>query len=273
MGHEGYRRHSLPQLRSGLELIKRMDLRGDEHLLDIGCGDGKITVLLSMLLLSMLLPGGQVLGIDASEEMISFARKRYPEDRYPNLSWRVMDAARLSFENDFDVVFSNACLHWIPDHLPVLSGIRRSLRSGGMVYLQMQGKGELGKLEYILMELILMELIQSEKWPGYFSRWSASFGFHDPREYRVWLEQVGLHPIRVETVKRMVPFRGREGLAGHIRTTWLPFTLPIPEEKRESFIYRLVDRYLQEQPPDEEGMVYVPGYRLRVEAVKKEFRN
>lgn len=255
---EDYRRHSLPQLRSALELIERMEIRGDEHLLDIGCGDGKITVLISS-----LLPEGRVLGIDASEEMIDFARRRYPRERYPNLSWEVVDASRLPYHEEFDLVFSNACLHWIADHRPVLSGIQRSLRPGGRVYLRMRGKGELGRLEMILMELIV-----SEKWRGYYSRWSGGFGFHDPGEYRVWLQEAGLRPLRVEVVKRSVAFRGREGLAGHIRTTWLPFTLRIPEEEREEFIYQMVDRYLEECPPDAEGLVYVPSYRLDVEALK-----
>ncbi len=245
-------------MKSALELIRRMEIRGDEHLLDIGCGDGKITAVLSS-----LLPEGRVLGIDASSEMIDFARKRYPKERYPNLSWEVVDASRLPFNGEFDVVFSNACLHWIPDQRPVLTGIERSLRPGGRVYLRMRGRGELGRLE-----MILMELIMSKRWREHFSRWSGGFGFHDPEDYRAWLSEAGLRPVRVELVKRPIAFRGREGLAGHIRTTWLPFTLRIPEEEREEFIYRMVDRYLEECPPDAEGMVHIPSYRLEVEACK-----
>lgn len=259
---EDYRRHSMPQLKSALELIRRMELRGNEHLLDIGCGDGKITAILST-----LLPEGRVLGVDASEEMIEFASKRYPKDRYPNLSWRVVDATRLPFHGEFDVVFSNACQHWIADQRPVLSGIERSLRSGGKVYLRMRGRGELGRLEAILMELIM-----SARWREYFSRWSGGFGFHDPEDYRAWLSEAGLRPVRVELTRSYAAFRGREGLAGHIRTTWLPFTLRIPEEEREEFIYRMVDRYLEDCPPDAEGMVYIPSYRLEVEAYKPDRR-
>lgn len=256
---DDYHRHSSAQFEAAMEMISRLRLSGNERVLDIGCGDGKITVEISR-----LLTGGSVVGIDSSVEMIEFARKKYPQRDYPNLSWDIMDASNLTFDGEFDVVFSNACLHWVSDHLPVLKGIKRSLKPGGLALLQMRGRGEIGKLEEALMAML-----QREEWGRYFSSFSHSFGFHEPEDYHAWLRQAGLTPRRVELVKRDMVHAGREGMAGHIRTTWLPFTLQVPEVLREKFIYELVDTYIEHSPPDDSGIVHVPSYRLVVEAVNR----
>ncbi|MGD0249003.1 MAG: class I SAM-dependent methyltransferase, partial [Candidatus Limnocylindrales bacterium] len=68
------------------------------------------------------LPNGSVLGIDSSAEMIALAQSKYSTDVFPNLRFQRGDASRLTFDNEFDVVFSNATLHWILDQRPVLHG-------------------------------------------------------------------------------------------------------------------------------------------------------
>ena len=74
------------------ELIAQLQLRGDEHILDVGCGDGKVTAELAR-----AVPKGSVTGIDASPEMIRFARKTFPPGKHPNLEFQVMDAREISF--------------------------------------------------------------------------------------------------------------------------------------------------------------------------------
>jgi trans-aconitate methyltransferase len=253
-----YRNYSTPQFKSGLELASRLETRGDESILDIGCGDGKITVYLSR-----LVPRGRVVGIDNSPEMIAFASKRYPPRKHPNVSWKVMDASRLSFKDDFDIVFSNACLHWIADHRPLLAGIHKSLKSRGRLFVQMRGASGPGPLE-----TSLVETLQEGDWLKYFSKWSFNFGFYGPEEYRLLLLEAGFRPLRVELVTRMMTFRGREGLVGHILSTWLPFTQPIPSELRERFVHEVVNRYLEKVPLEENGRALYPSRRLVVEAEK-----
>jgi trans-aconitate methyltransferase len=74
------------------ELIAQLNLRGDEHILDVGCGDGKVTAEIAR-----AVPKGSVTGIDASPEMIRFARKTFPPGTHPNLEFQVMDAREISF--------------------------------------------------------------------------------------------------------------------------------------------------------------------------------
>src|SRR5512133_3316891 len=128
-----YAQHSSAQQIWARELIAKLHLAGHERVLDIGCGDGKVTAEIAS-----AVPRGSVVGIDNSTDMIGYAKAAYEAG---NLRFQVADAAALPFQAEFDVIFSNACLHWIYDHKPVLAGIRRSLAPGGRVLLQMGGKG------------------------------------------------------------------------------------------------------------------------------------
>ena len=253
---EDYRGSSSQQKKWGRELLAKLNLDGDERVLDIGCGDGKLTAEIAE-----RLSNGSAMGVDNSEEMIRLASETYPPDAFPKLSWRVLDARELDFEGEFDVIFSNAALHWVKDHQPVLSGIRRSLKLGGRILLQMGGRGNASNVVQVLGDMF-----SREEWNRYFTDFTLPYGFYGPGEYREWLQEAGLTPTRVELVPKDMVHQGREGLAGWIRTTWLPFTQRIPEEMRDQFIDELVNEYVQIHPPDEKGLVHVNAIRLEVEA-------
>ena len=61
--------------------------------------------------------------MDNSEAMINLAKEKFPHSKYPNLSFKVLDAKELNFNEEFDVILSNAALHWVDDHLKVLKGM------------------------------------------------------------------------------------------------------------------------------------------------------
>src|SRR5689334_19838215 len=105
---EDYAKNSAAQLGWARELIARLQLRGDEALLDIGCGDGKVTAELAG-----AVPRGFVLGVDSSPAFVAYAREHYPATSYPNLAFAHMDARALAHERSFDAIFSNAALHWV----------------------------------------------------------------------------------------------------------------------------------------------------------------
>ena len=107
-----YAANSAVQQTWARELIARLNLRGDEHVLDVGCGDGKVTAEIAR-----AVPRGSVSGVDASAEMIAFARKTFPPAKIPNLKFQICDARKIRFRaTQFDLVFSNAALHWVDDH-------------------------------------------------------------------------------------------------------------------------------------------------------------
>jgi trans-aconitate methyltransferase len=155
---EAYKESSHHQFKWGLELLDKLGLKGNESVLDIGCGDGKLTIEIAK-----RVPNGRVVGIDNSEEMISFARKTFPKDRYPNVDWRLMDATEINFDNEFDAAYSNAVLHWVKDHAAVLRGVKRSLKPSGRILFQMAGKGNA-----LNAAQALIDVISKERWNKYF---------------------------------------------------------------------------------------------------------
>ncbi len=255
---EEYSQASGAQQQWARELIAGLNLKGDECVLDLGCGDGKVTAeILS------LLPRGSITGVDVSPEMIDFARSAFPVDDFPHLELLVMDACELTFEERFDLIFSNATLHWIIDQRPVLSGIARALKPGGRVVISMGGRGNGGGVV-----MAIASLLAQAEWNRYFDGFTTPYGFYGPEEYAGWLEEAGLTPARVELVYKDMTQPGPGGLAAWIRTTWLPFTQRIPEERRERFVSELVETYLEQHPLDTEGLAHVEMFRLEVEAFK-----
>ena len=253
-----YAKNSANQFQWAKELIPKLKLHGNESLLDLGCGDGKITAELAQ-----CLPKGRAVGVDSSKEMIRLARKNFPCKDYLNLSFHEMDARKLTFNGEFDRVFSNAALHWIVDQEAVLAGVRRALKPGGRLLFQMAGKGN---AKDVLS--IIDELADLEPWRDFFSEMAFPYGFYDPEEYRAFLKEAGLAAERVELFPRDMKHEGAEGLAGWVRTTWLPFTDRLPVELRAGFVAEIVDRYVGRHPADGVGVVHVGMMRLEVEAFK-----
>ena len=253
-----YSRNSSNQFEWAKELIPKLKLNGDEALLDIGCGDGKVTALLSS-----YLPHGHVVGIDNSEEMIALARKTFPHCHNPNLTFLKMDARELTFREEFDVAFSNATLHWIIDHQPVLEGVRDSLDRKGRLLFQMAGKGNAQDII-----AVLEEMVSEETCKPYFRNFSFPYGFYSPEKYETWLADAGLKAERVELIPKDMKLQGKEGLAGWIRTTWLPFTERVPANLRDSFIDEIADRYIAAYPLDKDGAAHINMVRLEVQANK-----
>lgn len=253
---EDYAKHSSAQKEWARELIAKLKLKGHESVLDIGCGDGKITAEIAR-----YVPDGNVVGIDSSEAMIQLANTNFPPKRHPNLSFQLCDARELPFNGKFDIVFSNAALHWIKDHKPVIKGVKNSLKANGRLLLQMGGKGNAESM------ISIVEIIISEKeWNHYFSGLEFPYRFHDADEYKALLEEADLLPLRLELIPKRMSYQNRDGLAGWIRTTWLPYTSRVPDDKREKFISLLVARYIEKYPLDDHGNIYVDMVRLEVEA-------
>ncbi len=255
-----YAKHSVAQQTWARELIAKLKLCGHESVLDIGCGEGKITAEMAG-----YVPDGSIVGIDSSIEMVNLAQESFPKEKYPNLSFQVIDAKNLPFRERFDIVFSNATLHWIRDHRTVIAGIQYSLKPGGRILLQMGGKGNAASILSVMDELI-----KQDEWKSYFSDFTFSYGFYSPEEYTLWINEAGLHSIRIELIPKIMSYDHRDGLTGWVRTTWLPYLERVPEEKREDFITRLIDKYIEEHPLDHEGKVHVNMVRLEVEAIKNE---
>jgi trans-aconitate methyltransferase len=254
---DDYARHSTGQLVWARGLIERLRLRGDEAVLDVGCGDGRATSEVAS-----AVPRGYVLGVDSSPEAITYARERYPSSLFPNLEFRVMDARHLAAERRFDAILSNATLHWVDDHPAFLAGCARLLKRDGRLVISCGGAGN-GAEVFATAE----RLIQAPAWRSCFGGFRFPYHFYSTEDYRRWLPEAGLAPTRLELVERDMAHDGAAGMAGWVRTTWMPYTNRVPEARREAFVEKIVRTYLEGHPVDSAGRIHVRMVRLEVEAV------
>ena len=253
-----YAANSAAQLTWARELIGRLHLRGNERILDVGCGDGKVTAEIAR-----ALPRGGITGGDSSAEMLHFARENFPAKKYPNLDFRHLDARALQFTPTFDVVFSNATLHWVDDHPAFLRGAAACLKSGGRLVVSCGGKGNAQDVFAALRATLRLK-----PWRGLFRNLNAPYFFHRPEDYEKWLPRFGFKADSVRLANKDVPFPGRTGLAAWIRTTWLPYTQRVPPDQREAFIAEVVERFAARHPLDAGGNLMIRMVRLEIDATR-----
>ena len=175
-----------------------------------------------------------------------------------------MDAANLRFNNRFDLIFSNAVLHWVKDQKPVIKGMFKSLKQGGRVLIQMGGKGNASEIVDVLTKLK-----NEKKWRSYFKKFNFHFNFPDTNEYKALLMDCGFTLNRIELIPKIMEHEGVEALKGWIRTTWLPYTERVPEGEREIFIDLVTQKYIERHSVNLKGIINVQMIRLEVEAEKK----
>jgi trans-aconitate methyltransferase len=129
-----YHRLSGPQVSWGKKVLSRLRLRGDEVVLDAGCGTGRLTAELLD-----VLPHGRVVGVDLSQNMLNSAREHLSSDFRARVSLAACDLLHLPFERAFDGIVSTAAFHWVLDHDRLFANLRQALVSGGWLEAQCGG--------------------------------------------------------------------------------------------------------------------------------------
>ena len=181
-----YAAASTHQTEWGERLIAELDIAGDEHVLDIGCGDGRLTAQIAQ-----LVPRGRVLGIDASSGMIDAAKV----NGAPNCDFRVLDAGQLDMPGQFDLIFSNAALHWVKDHGRLLHATFDALRPGGVIRFNFAADGNCSHLIEVVRDLMADPAhangFDGFDWPWFMPSpegYEALVRVHPFREASVWGE-------------------------------------------------------------------------------------
>ncbi len=241
---DGYLRDAgfVPAL--GREVAGWLSAKPGERILDVGCGDGALT-------LELARTGARVTGIDASPAQIAVAQAA-------GLDAHVMDAADLNFEDEFDAVFSNAALHWMLDIDAVIAGVYRALKSGGRFVAEMGGAGNVAH--------VCRAIFAALEARGIDGRPALPWVFPTPEDYGAALDKAGFR------VQRMDYFP-RPTVIDCSMTDWLDIFAPAfaalvdTGERRALFedIARRLEPHLFDTA---RGGWWVDYVRLRFEAVK-----
>jgi trans-aconitate 2-methyltransferase len=139
-----YERVSEPQVEWGRAVLARIPLRGDEDVLDAGCGTGRVTRLIAE-----RVPRGNVVGVDASAAMGDEAARRLA-DLAPRVRVRRADLLELELDAPVDAVISTATFHWIRDHDTLFTRLRAALKPGGRLVAQCGGAGNIASIQRVL---------------------------------------------------------------------------------------------------------------------------
>ena len=166
-----YQRVSGPQFSWGKKVLARVSVRGDETVLDAGCGTGRLTRDLLE-----LLPRGRVVGVDLSENMLRAAQEQL-QDFHPRVKFVSADLQHLPFRESFDGIFSTAAFHWVPDHDQLFRTLHGALRPGGRLIAQCGGAGNLKRL----LERVAA-LCAIPKYAPYLASYRHSWVFSNPDE-------------------------------------------------------------------------------------------
>lgn len=133
-----YHRVSDPQFQWGLKVLQRMSLRGDEFVVDAGCGSGRLTAELLR-----RLPQGRVLAVDASADMVREAEDRLKPEFGERVVFRQSDLRELNVGEPADGIFSTATFHWIPERNKLFAALFSALKPGGWLVAQCGAAGNL----------------------------------------------------------------------------------------------------------------------------------
>jgi trans-aconitate 2-methyltransferase len=233
---EAYKKASDHQKEWGNKIIDEFTLKGNECILDLGCGDGVLTAQLAE-----LVPNGFVLGIDSSQGMIEVAQKL----RRPNLEFKLQDIDSFNYNETFDLIFSNATLHWIKNHSRLLEYTFRGLRKNGKARFNFAADGNCFHFFKVVKEAIVMpqfvQYFKSFSWPWYmptiaeYERLTGQSQFIDAK---VW----------GEVADRIFP--DKEAMIKWVdQPSIVPFLEHIPIEDSSSFrnhvVQKMIDATLQ----------------------------
>jgi len=232
-----YRENSDPQERFALKGVDRLDLNGSERILDVGCGDGRITAEIAR-----RVPTGRVLGIDASPNMIATCIEEYRS--CANLSFRVADAAAFQIEETFDIAVSFSALHWVPDLHAALGCIHDALKPGGRLVIGMGGAHQKE----------IAEVFYRERWRSHLVGRGRSFHGRTGQELTEALNATGFTQVRVEVVEGVRPYPDEQALLDWIMA-WLPHATGLSGELATEFGQEIVANVRAAQPADESRLV------------------
>lgn len=240
---ETYDAVSDPQFEWGMEVLERLELRGDEVAVDAGCGSGRVTVELAD-----RLPSGRVIAVDGSAAMVEKAKERLGE----RATYLVSDLVELELPEPVDLVFSTATFHWIPDHDALFRHLRTALKPGGRLVAQCGGHGNVAE-----HARAIAAVAADPEYGQHLSDAKTLWNFATPEETEPRLAAAGFDSVRCWLQPK--PVQPAQPLEFISTVTLGPILDQLPEEKRRPFAEAVL--------VEEETPLVLEYVRLNIEAV------
>lgn len=229
-------------------------LNGDERILDMGCGDGKITADLSK-----QVPRGSILGVDPSISMLEWAKKQYSIMEYPNLHFQEGGFIDTNISELFDVIISNCALQHASNQVQSFENLALLLKPNGKLWIMIPA------MDNDPWKQARKTVQASPKWSCYWQN-ILPRKFLTIEEYADLLKNVGFSLMRIEKIETRDPFIDREEFLNFLLGTFAP---AVPSEMAAQFYNEMIDEYIRLFPEclHPNGVIEARFGRIEIEAV------
>jgi trans-aconitate methyltransferase len=236
-----YHRLSGPQVSWGKKVLAGLKLRGDEILMDAGCGTGRLTAELLQ-----DLPKGRVIAVDLSQNMLAAARQHLSSQFAGRVHFVAADLQDLPFERAFDGIFSTAAFHWVPDHDRLFRSLFLALRPEGWLRAQCGGGPNLARLRE-RMDVLAASATYAPLFAGFRYPWV----YNDAETAADILKRCGFVEVKTSLEPALTVLDSAEKFSDFTRTAILRRHLEqIPDAKlRDAFVAELTRQAALDDPP------------------------
>ena len=229
---EVYDRIGTPMRRWAQQVIEDLDLRGDETVLDAGCGSGSVTFDLVT-----KLPRGKIYALDSSAEMIASLTKTVAERGISNIIPTQASLTDFTLPEQVDCVFSNAVFHWIPDDDALFGSLHRATKPGGRMRAQCGG---FGNNDHVLESASAVR--EQPRFEPHFRGFSDSKTYRTPEAATAALERAGWCDVRARLFAQPIPFDSHDEGALYVQTILLRDHIArLPDADRDAYAHAVVE--------------------------------
>lgn len=236
-----YHRVSAPQTAWGERVLSRLHVRGDEDVIDAGCGTGRLTAKLMA-----KIPRGRLIAIDRSWNMLLTARTNLRPEFGRRITYVRVELPHMPIDRWADVVFSTATFHWVRDHDTLFREILRALKSGGRLFAQCGGGPNLYQAH-----TLAAEVMRQPPFVSYFRDWRPVWEFSTPEQAADRLRNAGFAEIRTSLEAAPTTLADEDSYREFVTTViYNPHLERLPEGAlRRRFIDEITRRAARQDPP------------------------
>jgi trans-aconitate methyltransferase len=240
---QAYNRLSNPMQTWGEQVVAKLDLRGDETALDLGCGSGRLTEFLLR-----RLPRGKVIAIDRSANMLQSARQHLEAEFGDRVEYLQASLDEIDLHGIADLAFSNAAFHWVRDHPRLLAALFEAMKPGAWLVAQCGAEPNIARVRQRAGRLMASAELQP-----YFGEWPGPWEFASPELMAERLRAAGFVDIETDMFEAPVQLSSAEETRDYFQNVILGTHLArIPDQRadlRGVFLDRMTAQSAADDPP------------------------